>query len=72
MRETAVGQAERRHVEAAAVPVVYPEGSIPLTDGAPGTAEQVADLVLLLAYDRAGHITGTEVYVDAGESLLEG
>jgi enoyl-[acyl-carrier-protein] reductase (NADH) len=51
---------------------VYPEGSIPLTDGAPGTAEQVAEVVLFLASDRAGHITGTEVYVDGGESLLEG
>ncbi|HEX8386678.1 MAG TPA: SDR family oxidoreductase, partial [Rubricoccaceae bacterium] len=59
-------------VEAAAEPVVYPEGSIPLTDGAPGTAEQVAEVVLFLASDRAGHITGTEVYVDGGESLLEG
>ena len=72
MRETAIGQAERRHVEAAAVPVVYPEGSIPLTDGAPGTAELVADLVLFLASDRAGHITGTDVHVGGSESLLEG
>lgn len=71
--ETNIGEnTEERHVEAAAEPVEYPEGSIPLTDVAPGTAEQVAEIVLFLASDRAGHITGTEVYVDGGESLLEG
>jgi len=53
------------------IPVEYPEGSIPLTDGNPGTAEDVADLILFLASDRARHITGTPVWIDGGESLLE-
>jgi NAD(P)-dependent dehydrogenase (short-subunit alcohol dehydrogenase family) len=53
-------------------PVEFPEGSIPLTHGKPGTAEQVAELIYFLASDAASHITGTEVFIDGGESLLEG
>lgn len=62
----------KQNVEAAAEPVEYPAGNVPLTDGAPGSSEQVAELALFLASDRASHITGTEVYIDGGESLLEG
>lgn len=53
-------------------PVVYPEGEIPLTDGEPGTAEQVASLIVFLASEAASHITGTEVFIDGGQSLLQG
>jgi NAD(P)-dependent dehydrogenase (short-subunit alcohol dehydrogenase family) len=53
-------------------PVEYPEGAIPLTDGKSGTAKQVAQLVLFLASDAASHITGTEVWIDGGQSLLQG
>lgn len=53
-------------------PVVYPEGEIPLTDGEPGTARQVAELVAFLASDASSHITGTEVFIDGGQSLLQG
>ena len=35
-------------------------------------AEQVAELVLFLASDASSHITGTEVWIDGGESLLIG
>lgn len=63
---------DKRDVEAAAEPVELPEGNVPLTDGAPGSSDQVAELVLFLASDRASHITGTEVFIDGGESLLEG
>lgn len=63
---------DKRNVEAAAEPVELPEGNVPLTDGAPGSPEQVAELVLFLASGRSGHITGTEVYIDGAESLLEG
>jgi len=52
--------------------VQYPEGEIPLTGGKPGTAEEVADLVLFLMSDRARHITGTEVWIDGAQSLLQG
>jgi NAD(P)-dependent dehydrogenase (short-subunit alcohol dehydrogenase family) len=53
-------------------PVKFPRGHIPLTAGEPGKAEQVADLIAFLASDAASHITGTEVFIDGGESLLKG
>jgi NAD(P)-dependent dehydrogenase (short-subunit alcohol dehydrogenase family) len=63
---------ERRNIEKAKEPVEYPEGKIPLTDGKPGSAEQVAKLVLFLASDDSDHITGTPVWIDGGQSLLQG
>ena len=38
------------------------------TDPAPATAEQVADVVLFLASERAGHVSGTTITVDGGAS----
>lgn len=52
-------------------PVEYPAGRIPLTDGAPGTSEQVAELVLFLASDASSHITGTPIWIDGGETLIQ-
>lgn len=63
---------ERRDLDKAGMPVEFPEGTIPLTGGAPGTAEQVAELVLFLASDRSTHITGTPIWIDGGQSLLQG
>lgn len=63
---------ERRELDKATEPVEFPEGSIPLTDGEPGTAEQVAELVLFLASKRSSHITGTPIWIDGGQSLLQG
>ena len=53
------------------MPVEFPEIHQPLTRG-PGSAEQVARLVLFLVSDAADHITGTELWIDGGESLLKG
>jgi NAD(P)-dependent dehydrogenase (short-subunit alcohol dehydrogenase family) len=63
---------EKKNIEKAKEPVEFPEGSIPLTDGKPGTSNQVAQLVLFLSSDDSSHITGTEVWIDGGQSLLEG
>jgi NAD(P)-dependent dehydrogenase (short-subunit alcohol dehydrogenase family) len=63
---------ERRDLEEIQEPVEFPEGKIPLTDGKPGTSEQVAQLVLFLASEASSHITGTEVWIDGAESLLKG
>ncbi len=63
---------DRQNIEKAREPVEYPEGKIPLTDGQPGKAEQVAELVAFLASDASGHISGTEVWIDGAESLLQG
>jgi NAD(P)-dependent dehydrogenase (short-subunit alcohol dehydrogenase family) len=63
---------ERRDVDKIKPQVDYKEGSIPLTRGKPGTAEQVADLALFLASQRSSHITGTEIFIDGAQSLVEG
>ena len=62
----------KRDLEETQEPVEFPEGSIPLTDGMPGTADQVAELVLFLASDRSSHITGTPIRIDGAQSLLQG
>lgn len=61
---------ERRNLQKVRRPVQFPQGKIPLTDGKPGTAEQVAELILFLASGSSSHITGTEVWIDGGETLL--
>ncbi|HXV99392.1 MAG TPA: SDR family NAD(P)-dependent oxidoreductase [Anaerolineae bacterium] len=63
---------EKRDIEKVKEPVEFPEGAIPLTDGQSGTSEQVAQLVLFLASDASSHITGTEIWIDGGQSLLQG
>ncbi len=62
---------DRQDLEEIQEPVEFPEGNIPLTDGKPGTSEQVAQLVFFLASDASSHITGTEVWIDGAESLLK-
>jgi NAD(P)-dependent dehydrogenase (short-subunit alcohol dehydrogenase family) len=61
---------EQRNKEKAEVPVDFPEGDIPITEGEPGKAEDVADLILFLVSDASRHITGTPVWIDGGQSLL--
>jgi NAD(P)-dependent dehydrogenase (short-subunit alcohol dehydrogenase family) len=63
---------QQRDLDTIKEPVEFPSGRIPLTDGKSGTSEQVAQLVLFLASDAASHITGTEVWIDGAESLLQG
>jgi NAD(P)-dependent dehydrogenase (short-subunit alcohol dehydrogenase family) len=62
---------QARHLEDIRFPVLYPEGHVPLPDGI-GWPEQVARLVLFLASDASRHITGTELFIDGGESLVQG
>ncbi len=61
---------DKRNTDAAKEPAEYPEGTVPLTDGKPGKADDVADLVVFLASDRSRHITGTPIWIDGGQSLL--
>ncbi|HWA20548.1 MAG TPA: SDR family NAD(P)-dependent oxidoreductase [Devosia sp.] len=61
---------KKRDTEAAKVPAEFPEGTVPLTGGKSGTAEEVADLVLFLASDRSRHISGTPIWIDGAQSLL--
>ena len=69
--ETAItDNTQKRHIEEAAASADFDEGRIPLTDDVPGTSEEVAELVLFLASDRARHITGTPVWIDGAQSLV--
>jgi NAD(P)-dependent dehydrogenase (short-subunit alcohol dehydrogenase family) len=63
---------KKRDLDEAQVPVEFPEGTVPLTQGKAGTPEQVAELVLFLASDRSNHITGTPIWIDGAQSLLQG
>ena len=58
--------------EGVGVRVEFPDGKVPLTGGKPGSSEQVAQLVLFLASDASSHITGTEMWIDGAQSLLQG
>ncbi|ELR98243.1 SDR family NAD(P)-dependent oxidoreductase [Gloeocapsa sp. PCC 73106] len=64
--------ANQVNLEKIRVPVEFPEGRIPLTGDQSGTSEQVAQLVLFLLSEASSHITGTEIWIDGGESLLQG
>ena len=61
---------EQRDADETEVPVIFPEGDIPLTGGKSGEAEDVAEAVLFLASDASRHITGTPIWIDGGQSLL--
>jgi NAD(P)-dependent dehydrogenase (short-subunit alcohol dehydrogenase family) len=63
---------EQRNLEHVRIPVEFPEGERPLKQGQPGTAEQVAHVVLFLASDASDHVTGAQIFVDGAESLLKG
>jgi NAD(P)-dependent dehydrogenase (short-subunit alcohol dehydrogenase family) len=62
--------AQKRDLEPDNLPDWAGHSTIPLTHGKSGTAEQVASVVLFLASDASSHVTGTEIYVDGGQSLL--
>jgi NAD(P)-dependent dehydrogenase (short-subunit alcohol dehydrogenase family) len=63
---------QKKHLRRIRTPVTFPRGEIPLTKGEPGTADEVAQLIGFLAGDTAAHITGTEVFIDGAQSLLQG
>lgn len=62
---------ERRETGKIGPRVRYPDGEIPLTGGKPGTAEQVARLMLFLASADSDHITGATIVIDGGQSLIQ-
>ncbi len=70
---TNIGQnTEARHTEDIKIPVEYPEGTIPLPGVESGSTDQVGRLALFLASDMADHINGEVVYIDGGQSLVQG
>jgi len=70
--ETSIDEnTERRNLERVRTPVEFPDTDKPLKRR-PGSAEQVARLVLFLASDASDHVTGTELWIDGAESLIRG
>lgn len=59
-----------RNAEETAIPVMWPEGQVPISDGKPGRSEDVASVIAFLASDDARHVTGTPIWVDGGQGLL--
>lgn len=53
-----------------AIPVEWPEGDIPISDGEAGRSEDVADAIVFLAGEKSRHITGTPIWIDGGQGLL--
>lgn len=62
----------RRGMENLHLPVEYPYGDVPLTQGCPGEADDLVGIIWFLASDLSSHISGTEIYVDGAQSLLQG
>lgn len=63
---------QKHHLDEVRPSVEFSKGAIPLSDGQMGNPDQVAQLVAFLASDAASHITGTEVWIDGAQSLLQG
>lgn len=60
---------EQIHTEEIGIKVELPEGSPALNEGQ-GEAMDVADVCLFLASDLGRHVSGVEMFVDGGASLL--
>jgi len=60
---------EHRHTEAIGIAVEFPQGSPALHEGQ-GDPIDVADTCLFLASDLGRHVSGVEIFVDGGASLL--
>jgi NAD(P)-dependent dehydrogenase (short-subunit alcohol dehydrogenase family) len=68
--DTNIGErTHMRHVERIGIEVELPEGS-PAIDGGRGEVDEVADACLFLASDLSRHVSGVELFVDGGASLL--
>lgn len=71
--DTAINdKTQRIDLEQIKIPVEYPQGRIPLTGMQPGRVDQVAQVVLFLASEASSHVTGTQMWIDGGESLIQG
>lgn len=60
---------KKRNTEKIGIKFELPEGS-PAIDGGKGDAGEVADTCLFLASDLSRHVSGVEIFVDGGASLL--
>jgi len=63
------GSTEKRDTEKIGIEVELPEGN-PAIDQGTGQPVEVADVCVFLASDLSRHVSGVEIYVDGGASLL--
>lgn len=64
------GNTTLRKEDQTAIPVLWPQGQVPITGGRPGRSEDVAELIAFLASDKSHHITGSPIWIDGGQGLL--
>ncbi len=62
---------ERENLDKIDIDITYSNGGIPLTDGEMGEVKDVAGMTVFLLSDLASHITGTPVWIDGGQSLIQ-
>ena len=68
--QTNIGKnTEQRHTERIGIEVELPEGN-PAIDQGEGDPSEVADVCVFLASDLSRHVSGVEIFVDGGASLL--
>jgi NAD(P)-dependent dehydrogenase (short-subunit alcohol dehydrogenase family) len=60
---------QKRHTEQIGIEIELPQGS-PAVDQGQGDTSEVADTCLFLASDLSRHVSGVEIFVDGGASLL--
>ncbi|MEZ6088487.1 MAG: SDR family NAD(P)-dependent oxidoreductase [Pirellulaceae bacterium] len=60
----------RKDLDEIETPIEYPAGQIPLIDEPFGDPKHVANLTAFLLSDLSGHITGSPIWVDGGQSLI--
>lgn len=63
---------ERRDLEGLHLPVEFPEGDVPLNDGNPGSARDVAGAIAFFLSSASSHVSGAELFVDGAQSLIQG
>ena len=70
-RTDIISNTTQRNLDKIRFPVQFPQGKFPLKNSH-AQADDIARLVTFLFSDDAGHITGTEMWVDGGQSLVQG
>ena len=60
----------RRNTDDIRFPVLFPEGDVPITRNKPALASDIADGIVFLCSEAARHITGAELNIDGGQSLI--
>ncbi|MDB5321940.1 MAG: putative short-chain dehydrogenase [Phycisphaerales bacterium] len=67
---THIEQSTKKHdTDKIGLDLIFPKGS-PAINGGEGEPDDVADVCLFLASELSRHVSGVEIYVDGGQSLM--